>query len=131
LLTVFLFEVPVKGSLLALTAGATLYVIAATEFGLLISTFVKSQIAAIFASAILTTLPAIQFSGLLLPVSSLSRDAKIMGAIFPSTYFHHISVGAITKGLRLRDLIPDYVALIVVIGAFLLLALALLRKQER
>jgi ribosome-dependent ATPase len=131
LLTIFLFEVPVKGSLLALAAGATLYVIAATEFGLLISTFVKSQIAAIFASAILTTLPAIQFSGLLLPVSSLSRDARIMGAAFPSTYFHHISVGVITKGLRLHDLIPDYAALIVVIGAFLLLALALLRKQER
>jgi ribosome-dependent ATPase len=131
LLTVFLFEVPVKGSLLALTAGATLYVIAATEFGLLISTFVKSQIAAIFASAILTTLPAIQFSGLLLPVSSMSRDARIMGAVFPSTYFHHISVGAITKGLRLRDLIPDYASLTVLIGAFLLLALALLRKQEK
>ncbi len=130
-LAVFLFEVPVKGSLLALGVGATLYVIATTEFGLLISAFVKSQIAAIFASAILTTLPAIQFSGLLLPVSSLSRDAKIMGAVFPSTYFHHISVGAITKGLRLQDLIPDYAALIVLIGAFLLLALALLRKQER
>jgi ribosome-dependent ATPase len=131
LLTVFLFQVPVKGSLFALALGATLYVIAATEFGLLISTFVKSQIAAIFASAILTTLPAIQFSGLLLPVSSLSRDAKIMGAAFPSTYFHHISVGVITKGLRLRELIPDYAALIVVIGAFLLIALGLLRKQER
>jgi len=131
LLTVFLFEVPVKGSLPALVAGATLYVIAATEFGLLISTFVKSQIAAIFASAILSTLPAIQFSGLLLPVSSLSRDAKIMGAAFPSTYFHHISVGVITKGLRLHDLIPDYAALIAVIGAYLLIALALLRKQER
>ena len=131
LLTVFLFEVPVKGSLPALVAGAVLYVVAATEFGLLISTFVKSQIAAIFASAILTTLPAIQFSGLLLPVSSLSRDAKMMGAAFPSTYFHHISVGVITKGLRLRDLMPDYAALAAVIGAFLLLALALLRKQER
>ncbi|HLY88069.1 MAG TPA: ribosome-associated ATPase/putative transporter RbbA [Acetobacteraceae bacterium] len=131
LLTVFLFEVPVKGSLPALVGGAMLYVIAATEFGLLISTFVKSQIAAIFASAILSTLPAIQFSGLLLPVSSLSRDAKIMGAAFPSTYFHHISVGVITKGLRLHDLIPDYAALIAVIGAYLLIALALLRKQER
>jgi len=131
LLTVFLFEVPVKGSLIALTVGAILYVIAATEFGLLISTFVKSQIAAIFASAILTTLPAIQFSGLLLPVSSMSRDAKIMGAAFPSTYFHHISVGTITKGLRLHNLVSDYTSLMVVIGAFLLIALALLRKQER
>ncbi len=52
-----------KAALLALTLGATLYVIATTAFGLLISSFVKTQIAAIFATAILTTLPAIQFSG--------------------------------------------------------------------
>jgi ribosome-dependent ATPase len=114
-----------------LVVGATLYVVAATGFGLLISTFVKTQIAAIFASAILTTLPAIQFSGLLLPVSSLSRDAKIMGGVFPSTYFHHISVGAITKGLGMHELAGDYLALALLIGAFLLVELALLRTQEK
>ena len=129
-LALVLFRVPVKGSYGALALGALLYVAGTTAFGLLISTFVRTQIAAIFASAILTTMPAIQFSGLLVPVSSLSRDAKAIGATFPSTYFHHVSVGAFTKGLGFAELRTDYAALGVLIALFLLLALALLRKQE-
>jgi ribosome-dependent ATPase len=130
-LAVLLFRVPIKGSFAALAMGALLYVSGTTTFGLFVSTFVRTQIAAIFASAILTTMPAIQFSGLLLPVSSLSRDARVIGAVFPSTYFHHVSVGAFTKGLGFAELRGDYAALSVLIAAFLLLALALLRKQER
>jgi ribosome-dependent ATPase len=122
--------VPIKGSFGTLTVGTLLYVSGTTAFGLFVSTFVRTQIAAIFASAILTTMPAIQFSGLLLPVSSLSRDARAMGAVFPSTYFHHVSVGAFTKGLGFAELRADYVALRALIAVFLLLALALLRKQE-
>jgi len=82
-----LFQVPVKGSLAALLVGAALYVVATTGFGLLLSTFVKTQVAAIFAAGILTTLPAMQFSGFLTPISSLSGSAKVMGQVFPSTYF--------------------------------------------
>jgi ribosome-dependent ATPase len=130
-LALLLFQVPIKGNLGALAVGALLYVSGTTAFGLFVSTFVRTQIAAIFASAILTTMPAIQFSGLLLPVSSLSRDARVIGAAFPSTYFHHVSVGAFTKGLGFAELRGDYVALATLTVAFLLLALALLRKQER
>ena len=130
-LALLLFRVPIKGSFAALALGALLYVSGTTAFGLFVSTFVRTQIAAIFASAILTTMPAIQFSGLLLPVSSLSRDARVIGAAFPSTYFHHVSVGAFTKGLGFAELRGDYAALSVLIAAFLLLALALLRKQEK
>ena len=88
----------------------------------------STQIAAIFATAILTTLPAIQFSGLLMPVSSMSRDAQAIGAPFPSTYFQHISVGAFTKALGFAELRADYAGLGVLIAVFLLLALALLAK---
>jgi ribosome-dependent ATPase len=130
-LALLLFRVPIKGSYSALAVGALLYVAGSTAFGLFVSTFVRTQIAAIFASAILTTMPAIQFSGLLMPVSSLSRDARAIGAAFPSTYFHHVSVGAFTKGLGFAELRGDYVALTSLILIFLLLALAFLRKQER
>jgi ribosome-dependent ATPase len=52
-----------KGSFLTLTLAALLYVTIATGLGLLISTFMKSQIAAIFGTAIITLIPATQFSG--------------------------------------------------------------------
>src|SRR4029077_972801 len=70
-LAVFLFQVPVKGSFATLVLGAVIYVLASTGFGLLISVFVTSQSAAIFAAAIITILPAVQFSGMFVPVSSL------------------------------------------------------------
>ena len=90
----------------------------------------KSQIAAIFAAPILVIIPAMNFSGLLSPVSSLTGGAKLMGYSFPAAYFHSISVGAFTKGLNFADLAESYLALGGFIVAFLLLARLLLRTQE-
>jgi len=131
LLALFLFKVPVKGSIPALTAGALLFVITSTGFGLLVSTFVKTQIAAIFAAAILSIMPTINFSGFLSPVSSLTGGGRIAGYGYPSSYFQNISVGTFTKALGFGDLLINYFVLVAFIVAFLLLSLALLKPQER
>ena len=131
LLSLGLFQVPIKGSVAALVLGGILYVIAGTGVGLLISTFVKTQIAAIFATAILTTLPAVQFSGFITPVSSLSGSARIMGYGFPSSHFQQISLGTFTKALGMNDLIIPLAALASFSVLFLLLSRALLKTQER
>lgn len=131
LLALFLFEVPVKGSILALVLGALLFVITSTGFGLLVSTFVKTQIAAVYAAAILSLMPTINFSGFLMPVSSLTGAGRIVGYSFPSSYFQNISVGTFTKALGFGDLIIDYLALAAFIILFLLLSLSFLRAQER
>jgi ribosome-dependent ATPase len=129
-LGVFVLHVPVKGSFLTLTLGALLYVMAATGFGMLVSTMVRTQIAAIFAVAILTVLPAVNFSGLLTPVSSLNTVAKIIGLGFPSTYFQQISVGTFTKALAFRELSTDVLILVGFVVLFSLLSCWLLQKQE-
>ena len=82
-MAVFVFGVPLKGSLAALAVGALLYVTATTGYGLLISTFASTQIAALFGTAILTVLPATQFSGMLAPVSTLSGSPPLHGAALP------------------------------------------------
>jgi len=130
LLGLGLFQVPVKGSLAALMVGAALYGVATTGFGLLLSTFVKTQVAAIFAAGILTTLPAMQFSGFLTPISSLSGSARVMGQVFPSTYFQQISLGAFTKALHFADLTMPLVALAALVVGYLLVTLARLKTQE-
>ncbi len=130
ILTIFVFSVPLKGSFPALAAGALLFVTATTGFGLLISCFTKSQIAALFAALILTMLPSMMFSGMIRPVSSLTGGAAVMGKLFPSAYFHKISVGTFTKALGFGDLLANYAALGAFIAAFLALSLLLLRKQE-
>src|SRR5690606_20136154 len=53
-MAVLVFDVPVKGSVLALVLGAALYVLCATAMGLVISSFMRSQIAALFATALIT-----------------------------------------------------------------------------
>jgi ribosome-dependent ATPase len=131
LMTLFIFAVPLKGSFIALLLGVLLYVTTTTAYGMVISAFAKTQIAALFGTAILTVLPATQFSGMMVPVSALSGTARAMGGVFPMTYFVPISVGAFTKGLGFTDLMPDYLALAAFIPALTLISLLLLRKQER
>jgi ribosome-dependent ATPase len=129
-LAVGLFQVPVKGSLVALTLGAVIYVVSSTAFGLLISNFVKTQIAAIFATAIVTTVPAIEYSGFITPVASLSTDARIIGGAFASTYFLHLGLGTFTKALGLTEVMLDLLALALIAVVVILLARTALPAQE-
>jgi ribosome-dependent ATPase len=131
LMALFVFQVPLKGSFATLVVGAALFVTTTTSYGMLISAFASTQIAALFGTVILTVLPATQFAGMLTPVSSLSGVAKIMGRAFPMTYFVPISVGTFTKGLSFGDLWPDLVALTIFIPVLTSISLLLLRKQER
>jgi len=131
LLVLAVFEVPFKGSWLAYGIGALIYVQAATAWGLFISVFTRTQIAAIFAAFILTMLPATNFSGLIKPVASLTGGALVFGKSFPASYFLTVSVGTFTKALDPSDLLPQYLALAVFVVVFLGLSLALLKTQER
>jgi ribosome-dependent ATPase len=130
LFALVIFDVPLKGSLAALTLAALLYVSATTGLGLLMSTFTRTQIAAIFGTAIATMLPAIQFSGLTDPVSSLEGAAAVFGRLYPTTYFLSISRGVFTKALGFTDLYRDFLALAAFIPALTLLNLLLLKRQE-
>ncbi len=130
-MAIFLFNVPLKGSFLALLVGSVIYVFTTTGYGMLISTFCQTQIAALFGTAILTILPAQQFSGMMTPVSSLSGMAQIIGLCFPMSYFRPISVGTFTKGLGFADLGSSILMLIVFVPVLTAISVLLLRKQER
>jgi ribosome-dependent ATPase len=129
-LAVLLFGVPIKGSFGTLVLGGVVYLLASTGFGLLLSVFATSQTAAIFAAAIIAILPAVQFSGMFVPVSSLKGGAWLAGKIFPSTYFQSISVGTFTKALGLAVLWPSIVSLAVIAIVYFAISAALLKKQE-
>jgi len=130
-MALLVFQVPLKGSFVALLLGVLVYVTATTAYGMLISDFARTQIAALFGTAILTVLPAISFSGMLVPVAALSGVGQIMGRGFPMTYFLPISVGTFTKGLGIYDLAGNMAALAIFIPVLTLLSLMLLRAQER
>ncbi len=129
-LAVLLFRVPLKGSFLALLVGAFLYVVTSTGLGLFLSTFMRSQIAAVFGTAIATMIPAIQFSGLIHPVSSLEGAAAFVGQLYPTSHFLIISRGAFSKALGFPDLWVYYLPLAAIIVVLTLLSVACLKKQE-
>ncbi|MES2897238.1 MAG: ribosome-associated ATPase/putative transporter RbbA [Pseudomonadota bacterium] len=125
-----IFRVPMTGDVLAMSLGAFLYVLCSTAIGLLFSVFMRSQIAAMFATALGTMLPAIQFSGLINPVSSLGGGAALIGTLFPTTHFVTIARGVFSKGLGFADLGPELWALAAAIPILLALCTLLLKKQE-
>ena len=129
-LAVTVFGVPVKGSFFALSLSALVFVACSTGFGLLASTFTRSQIAAMFVTIIGTLIPSVQYAGLLNPVSSLEGTGAVIGRIFPVTYFLTISRGVFNKALDLSSVWPSLWPLLVMAPVILGLATVLLRKQE-
>ena len=131
LLSVFVFGVPLKGSLPMLSVAALLYVFCATGFGLLVSALFNSQIAAVFGTAIGTVVPAIQFSGLLYPVSALEGASAVIGHLYPTSHFLIITRGIFSKALGAAELWPSFLALLVTSPLLLLASVAGLNKQEK
>jgi len=129
-LALFVFAVPVTGSWLALIVGAVIYLGAATAFGLVVSTVTRTQVAAVFATAILALIPVSQFSGLLVPVSSLSGAGRAIGLAFPASWFQQISMGTFNKALGFSELWFNHLVLAAFVLAFITAASLILRKQE-
>ncbi|MDQ0132906.1 ribosome-dependent ATPase [Neorhizobium galegae] len=131
LFAILAFQVPFTGSLLAFATAALLYVGFATAFGLLVSTFMSSQIAAIFGTTLMTIIPAVQFAGMIDPVSSLQGVGAVIGQIYPTTYFNIISRGTFSKGLGFDSLLEAFLPLVVAAPLLIAASTFFLKKQAR
>ncbi|MCE2578122.1 ribosome-associated ATPase/putative transporter RbbA [Komagataeibacter sp. FNDCR1] len=129
-LSVLVLGVPLKGSFVALSIGALLFILGATGLGMLISTFVNSQVAAIFGTAIICLIPAVNFSGMLYPSSTLTGLSRLVGFGFPASWFQLISLGSFTKGMGVFAFMRMYAALAGFAAFYMLGARLLLKKQE-
>jgi len=127
---IFVFRVPFTGDFLTFALAALLYVTVATGIGLLISAFMRSQVAAIFATTVVTMIPAVHYSGLIDPVASITGGGRLIGQVFPTSFFITIARGTFSKGLGFADvqsgLIPLAITVVVLLGS----ASLLLKKQE-
>ena len=131
LLAVTLFDVPVKGSFMALLLATLIFVGFSTGFGLFASTYTRSQIAAMFFAMIGSMLPAIQFAGMINPVSSLEGVGRMIGEIYPATHYITISRGVFNKALGFADLQAAFAPMVLAALVILGLSIALLKKQEK
>lgn len=130
ILAIYFFGVPMKGSFLALSLVTLLFCLFSTGFGLFASTLTKSQIGAIFFTVIGTLIPAIQFSGLINPVSSLDSLGAIIGRVYPTAHMLTASRGVFSKALHINSLGHEFMILAIVAPIIILASVLLLKKQE-
>ena len=130
LMAVVLFHVPIKGSLPLMLFSLFLYCTISTGMGLLASSATRSQIAVIFLTMIGTLLPAVQFCGLLNPVTTLTGFGRFIGMIYPTSYMLVISRGVFNKALNFSDLHMYLLALVIMIPVIFFFGTILLKKQE-
>lgn len=128
-LAVFFFGVPFTGSFAGLTVAALIYVTASTALGFLVSVFISSQVAALFATALLTMIPAVSYSGLVDPVSSLQGFGRVIGEIYPTTWFVTAARGAFSKAFGFGEMLEPMLAMGLAVPVILALAATFLKKQ--
>jgi len=86
----YLFDLPFRGSFFLFWLASELYVFTALGFGLLVSIISSSQIIAIIVTLMLTIIPAFMYSGMIMPISSMSGEAALTAHIYPVMYYNHI-----------------------------------------
>jgi ribosome-dependent ATPase len=129
-LAVTLFDVPMKGNFWTAAVGALLYVGCSTGIGIFVSTLTRTQVAALFATAVFTLIPACNFSGLTDPVSSLEGFGRLVGNVYPTSFFITISRGTFNKALGFDGLYGSFIPLLIAIPVLTGLSAAFLKKQE-
>ena len=131
LIAVALFEVPFKGSFLFFLLASFVFVLCTTGIGLLISLLVQTQMAALIITMVVAMVPTILFSGLLVPVGSLTQGAKVQAHLYPAMYYTNIVRGSFLKGVGADILGIDLLALAVFAAVIGGLAYRLFTKRPK
>jgi ABC-2 type transport system permease protein len=128
LLGIWLFQVPVRGSVLDVYLAAILLIVANLTLGLLISTKAQSQ----FQSMQMTMfvfLPSILLSGFMFPFAGMPRVVQWIAEVLPLTHFLRLIRGVMLRGAGLFELWPDVLALLVFTTVMMTAAILRFRKR--
>lgn len=128
-LAYFVLEVPIVGSLFLLTAVAFLYIFVSLALGLLISSIVDSQIAALLGSLIGLMLPAVLLSGLMFPIENMPLLLQIIAQFIPAKWFITIVKAVMIQGLGVTYILKELVVLATM--AVVLISLSLKKFKTR
>jgi len=120
---VYIFDVPIRGSLMLLLGMCILYLITALSLGLLISTYAKTQQVAMMGSLVSLMMPSMLLSGFLFPISSMPEPLQLMSKIIPATYFTEIIKNVMLRGADLQYIYIPAGILIAMTLAFLVVSL--------
>lgn len=123
LLSVFVLHVPIAGSLFWLFLTSLIYISLALALGLLISTLVKTQVAAMLASGMVLMLPIILLSGMMFPIESMPRILQWVSAIIPARWYIEAVKKIMIQGVEIRFAIQEITILCGMSMALILISL--------
>ena len=125
---VYLFDVPFRGSFILYLLTGILYIFISISIGLLVSIIARTQIVAIVATMVVTIIPGFLYSGMLMPISSMTGISFVEAHLYPTMYYTHLLydyflVGDGLSAVKNRDyllILAGYAALLFTAGALLL-----------
>ena len=131
LITARVFGAPFKGSALFFFGSSILYVICTTGMGLVVSVLVRTQVAATLITFIITVVPSVFYSGIFVPIPSLSKGAKVVAHLLPAMYYTNIVTGCFLKGVGLEVLWSDVLVLAGYAAALFTIGYSMFHKRPR
>jgi ABC-2 type transport system permease protein len=129
LLATGLFGAPFKGNIFVFFASTLVYVCCTTGIGLVASVFVRTQTAAMIVTSIITLVPAVLYSGVLIPVFSLEKSARFVAHLLPAMYYTNIVTACFMKGTGIAYFWQDVLVLAGYAAGLMLLGYLLFRKR--
>ena len=129
----YAFDLPFRGSFPLYWAASEIYLLISISVGMLISVITRTQIVAVVLTIIITIIPGFLYSGIIMPISSMSGVSQIEAHIFPVMYYNHIVYDSFLVGQGLSSLKTQVYLGILALYALILMILAkrLLRKEIR
>ena len=131
LIAVWYFGAPLKGDVLFFLVAMFIYVIWATSLGLLISVIVRTQMAATMVTVVLIMVFVMQFSGMMIPVSSMTGANYAIAHSVAAMYFNDVVTHTFLKGGGLEASWREFVALILLMSSFLAFGFLLFHKRSK
>jgi ABC-2 type transport system permease protein len=123
LLSVFLLDMEIRGSLLLIFAESTLFIITCLSLGLLISNVTSSQQTAMLISMMGMMLPTMMLTGFMFPLENMPWVLRAISHIIPSKYYYDIIKAVMLKGLGFDDVWKETLVLLLISITLLSLAL--------
>jgi ABC-2 type transport system permease protein len=123
LLSVFVLEVPINGSIVLLVAASILFILVSLSLGLLISSAAESQQTAMFISLVALFLPTIMLSGFMFPIENMPLPLRTVSNIVPAKWYYNIVKGVMIKGLNIFGIWKEVLILTGMMFFFLTIAI--------
>lgn len=123
LLSAFMLHIPIAGDLLCLVAMALCYIVVALALGLLISTIVDSQLAAMLLSSLVLMIPTILLSGTIFPIESMPQWLQWLSAIVPARWFVDAVRKLMIQGVEVQYVTREFLILGIMIVLLLTAAI--------